>query len=90
MSGMAAGFLRRLGHTLIAALPKVIRLLGVIGTIAMLLVGGGMYVHNIDAVHHALDFLPGIVGELLVGTVLGAILVGIMHLIKGWGKKSAH
>ena len=56
----------------------------------MLLVGGGMYVHNIDAVHHALDFLPGIVGELLVGTVLGAILVGIMHLIKGWGKKSAH
>lgn len=88
MSGMAAGFLRRLGHTLIAALPKIIRLLGVIGTIAMLLVGGGMYVHNIDAVHHALDFLPAIVGELLVGIVLGTILVGFMHLVKRRGKTS--
>jgi len=88
MSGATAGFLRRLGHTLIAALPRVIRLLGVIGTIAMLLVGGGMYVHNIDAIHHALQILPGLIGELLVGIVLGTILVGIMHLVKRRGKIS--
>jgi predicted DNA repair protein MutK len=82
MSGAAAGFVRRCGHALIAALPRVIRLLGVVGTIAMLLVGGGMYVHNIDAIHHALHFLPGFVGELLVGIILGIILVGAMHLLK--------
>jgi uncharacterized protein len=82
MSGAAAAFIRRAGHWLIAALPHVIRLLGVIGTVAMLLVGGGMYVHNIDAIHHALHFLPGIVGELLAGMVLGTILVGVMHLFK--------
>ena len=82
MSGAAAAFIRRAGHWLIAALPHVIRLLGVIGTVAMLLVGGGMYVHNIDAIHHALHFLPGIVGELLAGIVLGTILVGVMHLFK--------
>ena len=82
MSGAAAGFIRRFGHMLIAGLPLVIRLLGVIGTIAMLLVGGGMYVHNIEAIHHALHFLPAIVGELLVGLVLGAILVGLMHLVE--------
>ncbi|MEJ2320807.1 MAG: DUF808 domain-containing protein [Gammaproteobacteria bacterium] len=81
MSGAAAGFIRRIGHMLVAGLPHVIRLLGVIGTIAMLLVGGGMYVHNIDAIHHALHFLPAIIGELLVGMVLGAILVGIMHMV---------
>lgn len=88
MTGGAASFLRRLGHALIAALPRVIRLLGIVGTIAMLLVGGGMYVHNIDTIHHALHFLPGFVGELLVGTVLGTILVGIVHLVKRRGKTS--
>ena len=46
------------------------------------LVGGGMYVHNIDALHHALHFLPAIAGELLTGMVLGTILVGGMHLVK--------
>ncbi len=82
MSGAAAGFSRRLGQGLIFALPHVIRLLGVIGTIAMLLVGGGMYVHNIGAIHHAVHFLPAIVGELLVGLALGLILLGVMHLLK--------
>lgn len=82
MSGSAAGFVRRVGHSLIVALPHVIRLLGIIGTVAMLLVGGGMYVHNIDAIHHALHFLPAIVGELLVGLVIGAVIVGIMHFVR--------
>lgn len=89
MSGAMSGFIRRFGHMLIASLPHIIRLLGVIGTIAMLLVGGGMYVHNIDAIHHALDFLPAIVGELLVGIVLGVILVAIMHLVKKMRTASA-
>jgi len=82
MSGVAAGLIRRLGRSLIAALPYLIRALGVVGTVAMLLVGGGMYVHNIETIHHALHFLPGFVGEFLVGLVLGAILVGAMYLVK--------
>lgn len=90
MSGAAAGFIRRAGHWLIAALPQVIRLLGVIGTIAMLLVGGGMYVHNIDAVHHALHFMPAILGELLTGMLLGIILVGVMHLVQRLRTGSVH
>jgi hypothetical protein len=90
MSGAAAGFIRRAGHWLIAALPQVIRLLGVIGTIAMLLVGGGMYVHNIDAIHHALHFMPGILGELLTGVVLGTILVGVMHLVQRMRTGTVH
>ncbi len=45
--GMIAQGLRLAGTLLVAALPRVIRLLGVIGTIAMLLVGGGMFTHNI-------------------------------------------
>ena len=90
MSGMTAKFIRRTGHTLIMALPRVIRLLGVIGTIAMLLVGGGMYVHNIDAIHHALHFLPGITRDLLVGVTLGTLLVGFTYLVKRITAASTH
>ncbi|PLY02501.1 MAG: DUF808 domain-containing protein [Desulfuromonas sp.] len=77
--GNGASLLRTLGEVLIAALPKVIRLLGVVGTVAMLLVGGGMFVHNIEAVHHLLASLPALLAELLVGLVVGALVLGVVH-----------
>ena len=46
-----------IGKGLVYSLPKLIKLLGVIGTIAMLLVGGGMFVHNIQEIH---DFFRNI------------------------------
>lgn len=70
------------GEFLINALPKVIHLLGIIGTIAMLLVGGGMFVHNIDAVHHFMSMLPTLVADLTVGLVVGLMLLASMKLIK--------
>ena len=77
--GAYARFLSGTGRLLVNALPKVIRLLSIVGTIAMLLVGGGMYVHNIDLIHHALGMLPLLAAELLVGLVVGAVLLGAMH-----------
>ncbi|MCW9031620.1 MAG: DUF808 domain-containing protein, partial [Gammaproteobacteria bacterium] len=62
------------GELLINALPKVIYLLGIIGTIAMLLVGGGMFVHNIDVLHHFLNILPTLVADLVVGLTVGMSL----------------
>ena len=76
--------LKLAGETLVAALPKMIRLLTVIGTIAMLLVGGGMFVHNIDAVHHILNALPALVAELLTGILVGAVLLTGMRLFKSF------
>ena len=58
---------------LVYSLPKLIKLLGIIGTIAMLLVGGGMFVHNIQEIHDFLHALPVIVSELLVGLIVGFI-----------------
>ncbi|MBU0500988.1 MAG: DUF808 domain-containing protein [Gammaproteobacteria bacterium] len=75
LQGTARRGVRRSGQLLVAALPNVIRGLGVVGTIAMLLVGGGIFVHNIGAVHHALAALPGIVAELLAGLAVGAALL---------------
>ena len=62
-----------MGKGLVYSLPKLIKLLGIIGTIAMLLVGGGMFVHNIQEIHDFLHALPVIVSELLVGLIVGFI-----------------
>lgn len=69
------------GEVLVTALPKVIKSFAVIGTVAMLLVGGGIFVHNIELVHHALDFLPILVAELTSGLVVGCIALGIEKLL---------
>jgi predicted DNA repair protein MutK len=82
MKGAIANLLKVSGEVLVASLPKVIRLLSVIGTVAMLLVGGGMFVHNIDAVHHALEAFPSLTAELLVGLIVGSGLLGGMQLTK--------
>lgn len=73
---------RLTGRLLVQLLPKVIRLLSVIGTLAMLLVGGGMFVHNIDFVHHALQALPSLLAELATGFVVGALLVVLQKSLK--------
>lgn len=66
-----------IGNMLIAGLPKIIRLLTVVGTIAMLLVSGGIFVHNIDQLHHLLQDLPSVFAQTMVGLVIGAIAVFI-------------
>lgn len=76
------------GNLLVTSLPKIIRLLGVVGTIAMLLVGGGMFVHNIEAVHHSLHFLPNLTRELVAGLIVGGVLLAVAHPIQVAGKKS--
>lgn len=81
-SGAAKRTARTVGRMLVSGLPYVIRLLGIIGTVAMLLVGGGMYVHNIAWVHHALDALPTLVADLVAGLALGAVLLLALYPVK--------
>ncbi len=75
--------LKKIGLFLVSALPKVIKSLTVIGTIAMLLVAGGIYVHNVNQLHEILHAVPSLLGELLVGLVIGAIAVVVMKLLDG-------
>ncbi len=84
LEGSVAELYKTAGEKLIAALPWVIRLLGVVGTIAMLLVGGGMYVHNIELLHHYLEFMPSLIAELLIGLIVGGVMVGVAHMIKAF------
>jgi len=78
----ASSMIHKFGQFLIRALPKVIRSLAVIGTIAMLLVAGGIFVHNVHAIHNVVAGIPSILGELLVGTIVGIIAVAPMEIYK--------
>lgn len=81
LKGLLAGILSALGSFLVASLPWVIRALGVIGTIAMLLVGGGMFTHNLHALHHAAEVMPAFFINLLIGGAVGLVLVGAQQLV---------
>lgn len=64
----------RLGLMLVHALPKVIKLLSVVGTIALIFVAGGIYVHNIPFIHELGHNLNGVILEVLTGVVVGTVI----------------
>lgn len=72
------GWLSKLGNLLVKSLPIVIKSLSVIGTIALLLVSGGIFVHNIDYFHHVLTAVPAIVKEMLFGVAGGLVAVALV------------
>jgi predicted DNA repair protein MutK len=76
------GFLNLVGLFLVNALPVVIKIFAVVGTIALLLVAGGIFAHNIDFLHHILHECPSILKELLLGVLGGVIVVILVKIIK--------
>lgn len=71
----------RMGMFFVLALPKVIKALAVIGTLAMLLVAGGIFVHNVHTIHAWVEVIPFIFGELLVGLIVGAVALVVMKVV---------
>lgn len=83
-------FSDKVGKVLVNALPKVIKSMGVIGTIALILVSGGIFVHNIDYFHHLLPTWPSIIKEILIGLIIGFVAFGIVETALKLFKKKAH
>jgi uncharacterized protein len=110
---------KALGRGLVKGMPVLLRILAVVGTAAMIWVGGGIIVHGLEgygfawlghAIHdvavaagHAVPALAGLVEWLvsaaasgLVGLVLGAVLIPLVHFIavpllkalRGGGRKA--
>ncbi len=82
---VARNLTRAFGQLLLAAAPKLMKLLSVVGTAAMFMVGGGILAHGlpmlaapIEAAAHAARGVPGI-GALLAGVTPGVLdaLVGV-------------
>lgn len=75
--GIVATSVKTSGAVLVAALPKVIRILGIVGTIAMLLVGGGMFTHNIEVIHHLVASYPPLLADFVIGLIVGAVALTV-------------
>ncbi|MCV5888889.1 DUF808 family protein, partial [Escherichia coli] len=45
----------KVGSALVSFAPKLMKLLTIVGTAAMFLVGGGIVVHNVPAIHHFVE-----------------------------------
>ncbi len=74
-----------IGRFFVNALPKIIKALTVIGTIALLLVAGGIFVHNLDFLHGIFPAVPSIIVEFFVGLIAGflalLLLTGVKKLL---------
>ena len=81
-SGDKTNFTAKIGTGLVKSLPVVIRGLTVLGTIAMLLVGGGLFLHNIEYLHDLFHVLPSMLGELVLGLIVGTIALLGFKLFK--------
>ncbi|WP_376696199.1 DUF808 domain-containing protein [Wenzhouxiangella sp. EGI_FJ10305] len=84
------GGIGRFGEWLIDASPVVMKGLGIVGTLAMFLVGGGIFSHNIPWMEHlfkgwaaltvALEPVTRLLLDGFLGVVIGAIIVAILSL----------
>ncbi|MEZ4802547.1 MAG: DUF808 domain-containing protein [Gelidibacter sp.] len=72
-------FTYRVGYLLVIALPKVIKSLSVIGTIALILVAGGIFVHNIVFLHHFLESWPSVFRDAIVGLIIGFVALLLLE-----------
>ena len=68
------------GTFLINLMPKIITFLTVVGTIAMVLVGGEILLHNIPYLHHS--FEVSILNSLAIGLIAGSIIVLLVSILK--------
>lgn len=82
---------KTVGKGLLVIAPWLMKVLSIVGTLAMFLVGGGIVVHGIAPLHHAIEHFAAEQGavlaatlptlaNLVLGFIIGLIVVG---LVKG-------
>ncbi len=78
------GFMAKVGNALVTFAPKLMRLLTIVGTAAMFLVGGGIIVHNIPAIHHLVEpIIMNFTGHSFASAVLPVLLNGLIGFVAG-------
>lgn len=81
-SSKGKGVGNSIGNALVKGLPLVIRLLTVVGTIALILVAGGIFTHSIDYFHHMWEGLPAMLKDALFGLAAGLLAFIVITSIK--------
>lgn len=82
--GLLSQSTRKLGQGLVQVVPYLMRLLSVLGTAAMFLVGGGIIVHGIHPLHTIVEQFSqwSLLMNAAIGMFAGALCVGLMHIVK--------
>ncbi|HNN17060.1 MAG TPA: DUF808 family protein, partial [Giesbergeria sp.] len=103
LSQKSSSAAQALGRGLLAAAPWLMKFLSVAGTAAMFLVGGGILVHGIAPLHHAIEgagaaVAQGALGGLwqalttnglngVAGIVAGALVLGAVTVVQKLRKR---
>ena len=93
LSGRDSGAAQALGRGIVRAAPWLMKGLSVAGTAAMFLVGGGILVHGVPALHHAVaDAVQGLgaaaqallplLADAVVGVVAGGLVLAAVTLVQ--------
>ncbi len=78
------GLKAKLGGALVAFAPKLMKMLAIVGTAAMFLVGGGIVVHNVPAIHHLIEpIIMDFRGHTIVTVIVPTLLNGVIGVIAG-------
>jgi len=79
----AVGKLKRLiGRGLLSFAPYLMKMLSVVGTVAMFMVGGGIISHGISVLHHGIEVITGYLSDL-AGSWLSYIIPSILNITIG-------
>lgn len=92
---------RGIGRGLLFTAPWLMKALSVLGTLAMFLVGGGIVVHGITPLHHAIEHMAQSLGgigaavvptllNLVLGFIIGGVVLLAVNLIGRLRGKPAH
>ncbi|EED32762.1 conserved hypothetical protein [gamma proteobacterium NOR5-3] len=86
--GLIGSALRAIGRGLLALAPRLMRVLTVVGTAAMFLVGGGILVHGIAQLHHLADLFlqliqQGLGDNAVVNVVVPQVFSATVGVLAG-------
>jgi len=84
MSKQANRALQAVGRMLVAAAPKLMRMLTIVGTAAMFMVGGSILLHGIAPLHHLIEQAGAAAGSVaVVGGVLAVLTTSLLNAVGG-------
>ncbi|CAM3829076.1 DUF808 domain-containing protein [Paracidovorax anthurii] len=83
LSRRAGAGARALGRGIVAAAPWLMKALSVAGTAAMFLVGGGILVHGVPALHHGVEALAAAASQGAAGGLGHALVTNALNAVAG-------
>jgi predicted DNA repair protein MutK len=84
LSKRSSGAARAFGNLLLAAAPRLMKTLSVVGTAAMFMVGGGIIGHAVEPLHHlAQNAAQAVSGVAGIGGLLAAVTPTVIDAVAG-------